>query len=207
MTVTGPGGAGKTRLAGEVAEQVAGRFADGVWLAELAPVRDPALVPAVVAAALGVREQPGMPSAAALARVLARRQVLLVLDNCEHVIGVAAGLCAGLLLAADDVRVLATSRGPLGWAGRPGTDWRRSPCLDRTRWRTRRTARRWRCSPPGPAGLTCGSRWMTEACPVVAWLVARLDGMPLAIDLAAARVEALALVEYSFDLLDEFLLF
>ena len=59
VTVTGPGGAGKTRLAGEVARQVAGRFADGVWLAELAAVRDPAQVPAVVAAALGVREQPG----------------------------------------------------------------------------------------------------------------------------------------------------
>ena len=59
VTVTGPGGAGKTRLAGQVANQVAGRFADGAWLAELAPVRDPALVPGVVAAALGVREQPG----------------------------------------------------------------------------------------------------------------------------------------------------
>ena len=90
MTVTGPGGAGKTRLAGEVARQVAARFADGVWLAELAPVRDPALVPAVVAAALGVRELPGVPAVEALARVLARRQLLLVLDNCEHVIGAAA---------------------------------------------------------------------------------------------------------------------
>jgi transcriptional regulator with XRE-family HTH domain len=90
VTVTGPGGAGKTRLAGEVANQVAGRFAEGVWLAELAPVRDPALVPAVVAAALGVREQPGVPAAGVLARVLAGRQLLLVLDNCEHVIGAAA---------------------------------------------------------------------------------------------------------------------
>ena len=61
VTVTGPGGSGKTRLAGEVARRVAGRFADGVWLVELAPVRDPAQVPAAVAAALGVREQPGMP--------------------------------------------------------------------------------------------------------------------------------------------------
>ena len=117
VTVTGPGGAGKTRLAGEVAGRVAGRFADGVWLAELAAVRDPALVPAVVAAALGVREQPGVPAAEALARVLARQQLLLVLDNCEHVIGAAAALCAGLLLACDDVRVLATSREPLRVAG------------------------------------------------------------------------------------------
>src|SRR5215472_7670132 len=109
-TVTGPGGAGKTRLAGEVARRVAGRFADGVGLVELAPVRDPALVPAVAAAALGVRERPGLRAAGVLARVLARQQLLLVLDNCEHVAGAAGELCAGLLAACDDVRVLATSR-------------------------------------------------------------------------------------------------
>jgi len=79
VTVTGPGGAGKTRLAGEVARAVASRFADGVWLAELAPVADPALIPAVVAAALGVREQPGVRAEEALARVLARQQLVLVL--------------------------------------------------------------------------------------------------------------------------------
>ena len=71
----------------------------------------------MVAAALGVREQPGVPAAEALARVLARQQLLLVLDNCEHVIGAAAELCAGLLAAADDVRILATSREPLAVAG------------------------------------------------------------------------------------------
>ena len=117
VTVAGPGGAGKTRLAGEVARAVAGRFADGAWLAELALVGDPALVAAVVAAALGVREQPGVPLAAVLPRALARQQLLLVLDNCEHVIGAAAELCAGLLGACDDVRVLATSREPLRIAG------------------------------------------------------------------------------------------
>ena len=110
VTVTGPGGAGKTRLAGEVARRAAGRFADGVWLAELAAVRDPGQVPGVVAAALGVREQPGVPVAGTLARVLARQQLLLVLDNCEHVLDAAAGLCAELLAACDDLRVLATSR-------------------------------------------------------------------------------------------------
>ena len=107
VTVTGPGGMGKTRLAGELARQVAGRFADGAWLAELAAVRDPAQVAAAVAAALGIPEQPGMPAAGALARVLAGQQLLLVLDNCEHVIEAAAQLCAGLLAACDDVRVLA----------------------------------------------------------------------------------------------------
>ena len=97
VTVTGPGGAGKTRLAGVVAKLVAGRFADGVWLAELAAVLDPAMVAPAVATALGVREQAGGPTANVLAQVLARRQLLLVLDNCEHVIEAAAGLCAGLL--------------------------------------------------------------------------------------------------------------
>jgi predicted ATPase/DNA-binding CsgD family transcriptional regulator len=195
VTVTGPGGAGKTRLAGQVARRVAGRFADGVWLAELAPVRDPALVPTVVAAALGVREQPGLPAAGVLAQVLARRQLLLVLDNCEHVIGAAAELCAGLLAACDDVRVLATSREPLRVAGEA----------------------RYRLGPlalPDPddlahaAGAEAVALFADRARqadarfaldrgtgPVVARLVARLDGLPLAIELAAARVEALGVAQ------------
>jgi transcriptional regulator with XRE-family HTH domain len=117
VTVAGPGGAGKTRLAVQVARQVAGEFADGAWLVELAAVADPAQVAAVVAAALEVREQPGLPASEALIRALARQQVLLLLDNCEHVIGAAAALCAGLLAVCDDVRVLATSREPLRVAG------------------------------------------------------------------------------------------
>jgi predicted ATPase len=117
VTVTGPGGAGKTRLASEVAKQVAGRFADGVWLAELATLRDPAQLAAVVGTALGIRDLPSVAAADALAQMLARRQLLLVLDNCEHVIGAAAELCGRLLLGADDVRVLATSREPLRIAG------------------------------------------------------------------------------------------
>jgi predicted ATPase len=88
VTVTGPGRVGKTRLAGQVAGQVAAMFTDGAWLAELAAVPDPAQV----AAALGIREQPGTPAADSLARVLAGQQLLLVLDNCEHVIGAVAEL-------------------------------------------------------------------------------------------------------------------
>jgi predicted ATPase len=191
VTVTGPGGVGKTRLAGQVAGQVAGRFTDGAWLAELAAVRDPAQVAAVVAAALGIRERPGVAAAEAVARMLAWRQLLLVLDNCEHVIGAAAELCAGLLAACDDVRVLATSREPLAVAGEA----------------------RYRLGPltlpaPGDPADAAGSESVAlfadrarradarfaldgQAGPVVARLVARLDGMPLAIELAAARVEAL----------------
>jgi class 3 adenylate cyclase len=117
VTVTGPGGSGKTRLAAEVARRMAARFADGAWVVELAPAADPGQVAAVVAACLGVREQPGVPVAEAVARVLARQQLLLVVDNCEHVIAAAAGLCAELVTACDDLRVLATSREPLRVAG------------------------------------------------------------------------------------------
>jgi non-specific serine/threonine protein kinase len=205
VTVTGPGGSGKTRLAGVVARQVSGRFADGVWLAELALVRDPALVAAVVATALGVRDQPGVPAAAALARVLGRQQLLLVLDNCEHVIGAAAGLCAGLLAAADDIRVLATSREPLQVAGE--ARYRLAPM---------------RLQGPGDADIgdseavalfadrarqvDPGFTLDGQTGPGVARLVARLDGVPLAIELAAARVEALGVAQLLDRIDDRFVL-
>ena len=151
MTVTGPGGVGKTRLAGEVAEQVAARFADGAWLVELAPVRDPAQVPAAVAAALGVREQPGCRRQRRWPRVLARLQLLLVLDNCEHVIGAAAELCGGLLQACDDLQILATSREPLAVRG-GGAVPAGAAAGARPGRAGRGGRRRWRCSPTGPGG-------------------------------------------------------
>jgi predicted ATPase/DNA-binding CsgD family transcriptional regulator len=193
VTVTGPGGVGKTRLAGEVARRVAGWLADGVWLVELAPVRDPAHVPGLLAAVLGIREQPGVPATEALVRGLGSQQVLLVLDNCEHVIGTAAQLCAELLAVCDDVRVLATSREPLRIAGEA----------------------RYRLEPlalPGGPDDAGGSEAVAlfadrahavdarftldgQSGPAVAGLVTRLDGMPLAIELAAARVEALGVAQ------------
>ena len=206
VTVTGPGGAGKTRLAGQVAGLVAGRFADGAWLAELAAVRDPAQVVVVVAAALGIPEQPGVAAAGALARVLAGQQLLLVLDNCEHVIGAAAELCAGLLAACDDVRVLATSREPLAVAGEaryrlgplalpgPGDGAGAAGCESVALFADR--ARR-----ADPRFVIDG-----ESRPVVGRLVARLDGMPLAIELAAARVEALGVAQLLDRIEDRFAL-
>jgi len=206
VTVTGPGGAGKTRLAGEVARRIADRFADGAWLVELAPIQDPAQVAAVVAAALGVREQPGAPAAEAVAQVLARQQLLLVVDNCEHLVGAAAELCAGLLTACDDVRVLATSREPLAVAGevryrlgpldlaRPDEadvgDWSEAVTLfvDRAR------------------GADAHFTVDDKAAAAVARLVQRLDGMPLAIELAAARVEALGVTPLLDRLDDRFAL-
>ena len=189
VTVTGPGGVGKTRLAGAVAGRVAPRFADGVWLVELATVRDPARAAPAVAVTLGVREQPGVPAAEAVARVLARRQLLLVLDNCEHVIGAAAELCAGLLQACDDVRVLATSREPLRIAGEAACRLEPLPVPGKgddiaAAEAVALFADRARAADAGFA-LTGQNR------ADVARLVGRLDGMPLAIELAAARVEAL----------------
>jgi non-specific serine/threonine protein kinase len=191
VTVTGPGGSGKTRVAGEVATRVAGRYADGIWLSELAAVTDPALVASMVAIALGVRELPGVPAAETLARALGRQQLLLVLDNCEHVIGAAAGLCAELLRAGDDVRILATSREPLRVAAE--ANYRLCPL-----------------TLPGGDDLADAAECEAvtlftdrarqadvhfvlnqETLAAVAQLVTRLDGMPLAIELAAARVEAL----------------
>ena len=206
VTVTGPGGVGKTRLAGEVARRVAARFADGVWLVELAAVQEPALVPAAVAVALGLRQPPGMSIVQSLAKALARRQLLVALDNCEHVAEAAARLCGALLPAADDVRILATSREPVGIAGEA----------------------RYRVPPltlpglPGPAEAA-GSEAVAlfadrarqadphfvlsgETGPVVARLVARLDGMPLAIELAAARVESLGVAQLLERLDDRFAL-
>ena len=191
VTVTGPGGAGKTRLAAQVARQVAGRFADGAWLVELGPVADPAQVAVVVAAALGVREQIGQSMDQALARTLARQQVLLLLDNCEHVIGAAAAMCAGLLAACDDVRVLATSREPLRVAGE--ARYRLAsldlPDLDDPAEAARAEAVALFADRARDADAHFTLDDQTG--PAVARLVTRLDGMPLAIELAAAQVEAL----------------
>jgi predicted ATPase/DNA-binding CsgD family transcriptional regulator len=195
VTVTGPGGAGKTRLAGEVARRAAGRFADGVWLAELAAVREPAQVAAVVATALGVRDLPAVATADALARALARRQLLLVLDNCEHVIGAAAELCGRLLLGADDVRVLATSREPLRIAGevrsRLGPLQLPDPANPADPDRSEAVALFADRARVADASFALDD----ETRPAVARLVTRLDGMPLAIELAAARVEALGVTQ------------
>jgi predicted ATPase len=191
VTVTGPGGSGKTRLAGEVARRVAGRFADGVWLVELAPVQDPDLVPAVVAAALGVREQPGAPVAGTLAQVLARQQLLLVLDNCEHVLDAAAGLCAELVAACDDLRVLATSREALRVAGE--ARYRLGPLTvpDPSEQAEAATTEAVALFADRARQADAHFALDGQTGPLVARLVARLDGMPLAIELAAARTEAL----------------
>ena len=125
LTLTGTGGSGKTRLALEVARDLVGAYPDGAWLVELAPLSDPALVPQAVAAALGVREQPGHPLTETLSNHLGSKRTLLVLDNCEHLIEACARLVDALLNSCSGLRILATSREALGVAGE--TNWPLSP--------------------------------------------------------------------------------
>ncbi|MFC4035229.1 BTAD domain-containing putative transcriptional regulator [Streptomyces polygonati] len=196
VTITGPGGTGKTRLSQEAGDRVAGRWADGVWYAELAPVSDPRTLPEAVISSLGLRDtllHTGSAAEAAiaaetkakdparqLADYCAGRDLLLVLDNCEHVIDAAATLTELLLASCPGVSVLATSREPLGVPGelvRPLDPLPDPPAL-------RLLADRGAAARPG---------FSVEDDPVAcAELCRRLDGLPLAIELAAARLRSMS---------------
>jgi predicted ATPase/DNA-binding CsgD family transcriptional regulator len=189
LTLTGPGGVGKTRLALAVADDVAGSFADGVIWVDLAPLADLTLVPAAVAAAVGVVPTPQGSLVDDLARMLRPRQSLLLLDNCEHLLAGAADLVGTLLTRCPAVQVLATSRAPLRIRGEqllpiqplplPGTDERSAVRLQGND-AVRLFAARARAVRPAFAldDRNAGT---------VAALCRRLDGLPLALELAAAR--------------------
>jgi predicted ATPase len=117
VTLTGVGGAGKSRLALQAAGDLLKEYADGAWLVELAPLSEPERVPSAVASGLAIPEDPHRPLAETLAEQLQSRQLLLVVDNCEHVLATCADLLASLLSAAPGLRVVATSREGLGVPG------------------------------------------------------------------------------------------
>jgi predicted ATPase len=117
LTLTGSGGCGKSRLALQVAADLLEESPDGVWLVELAAFADPSLVPQAVASALGVREEPGRPLTETLADYLKPRTLLLVLDNCEHLLAACAQLAEGLLRSCPSLRMLTSSREGLGIGG------------------------------------------------------------------------------------------
>jgi predicted ATPase/class 3 adenylate cyclase/DNA-binding CsgD family transcriptional regulator len=207
LTLTGPGGTGKTRLALQAAAEVGPAYPDGVWLVELATLADPALVPQAVAAAVGVREEPGRPLTATLADALRPKRTLLLLDNCEHLLDASARLADALLRACPDLRVLATSREALGIGGE-------------TAWLVPSLALPDPDRPPPPEAL---SRYeavalfvdralavqpafrVTDAnAPAVARVCARLDGIPLALELAAAHVRVLPVEQLLGRLEDRF---
>jgi predicted ATPase/transcriptional regulator with XRE-family HTH domain len=192
VTLTGPGGCGKTRLALEAAAALGAEYRDGARLVDLAALADPALVPQAVATALGVREEPNRPLAVTLRDALRPRHLLLVLDNCEHLRGACAVLATGLLQTCAALCILATSRQALGIAGEVvrqvsplpvppeaplGEAYDRYPAV-------RLFADRAAAAAPGFA-LT------PQNAPAVAEVCRRLDGLPLALELAAARARGL----------------
>ncbi len=199
VTLIGPGGCGKTRLAQQTAEELVGQFPDGVWEVELAPLADGALLPRAVAAVLNVREDRERAMADALVDALRGKELLLFLDNCEHLVTDAARLVERLLRECPRVRILATSREPLGVPGEvpwplppmavppvpgPGRGAPRTPEQALRYESVRLFAERAAAAHPGFA--------LTEAAvPAVSQICRRLDGIPLAIELAAARVRAL----------------
>jgi predicted ATPase/DNA-binding CsgD family transcriptional regulator len=181
VTLCGPGGAGKTRLALAVAERVGPAYPGGVFLAELADVADPHLVPSCLASALSVRERPDAGVVASLTEAIGGDRLLLVLDNCEHLADACAEVAAALLLACPDVRLLPTSRQSLGVPGELA--WRLNPLS--TDEAARLFLERARTFQPGFA--------LTERnAPAVARICELTEGIPLAIELAAGRLTALA---------------
>jgi predicted ATPase/class 3 adenylate cyclase len=193
LTLTGVGGCGKTRLALEVAAAQLERLEHGVWLVELAPLADPEGVTRAVAAALGIREVTGRPILETLCDQLAPQQLLLCLDNCEHVLGACASLVDALLRACPRLRVLATSREGLGIGGELIFA---VPSLTRPE-AERLFVERARFSRPGFAVTP-------EDAAAVAQICERLDGIPLALELAAARVRVLSVAELAEKLSDRF---
>jgi predicted ATPase/transcriptional regulator with XRE-family HTH domain len=207
ITLTGVGGSGKTRLAVQVAAELLSAFADGVWFVELAATSSPALVPRTVAGALSVREMEHAPILDTLLGFLRRKSLLLILDNCEHLIDACAALAHRLLTACPDLHILATSREPLRIAGE----------------------RRWQVQPlavPDLGGAvsfealagTAAVRLFVERAQAidaeftlteanaasVAQICARLDGIPLAIELAASRIGVLTAAQIAERLEDDF---
>ena len=182
VTLTGAGGAGKTRLAVEIAARIAPEFPNGVWYVDLAPITYPAVVRVTVARALGLPDQPGRSTMDTLLRFVADRQLLILLDNCEHLLDASAELVVALLAGAPALTVLATSREPIGVTGE--ATWR-VPSLSVADAAIELFADRARLA---QAGFTVSS----HNAAAVAEICGRLDGMPLAIELAAARVRSLS---------------
>jgi non-specific serine/threonine protein kinase len=207
VTLTGTGGVGKTRLALQVGAALLDAFPDGAWLVELAPLADPALVPRTVAAAVGVREEPGREVREALVAALRQRQLLLVLDNCEHLLEACAGLADALLRGCLGVRLLVASREALGVAGEVSfrVPSLALPALEQ-RVRSAQIARSEAAQlfvERAQAALPSFTLTAQNA-QAVAQVCTGLDGIPLALELAAARVKGLTVEHLASRLQDRF---
>jgi len=205
VTLTGVGGCGKTRLALQVAADLQAALPGGAWLAELAPITDPGVVPQAVAAALGIQDTSAAPLVDTLLTWLGRQPLLLVLDNCEHLVDACAELAERLLSSCPSLRLLATSREPLQVAGE--RQWRvpalAAPELDEAVALAELAAY--------PAvqlfvvraqAVAPGFRLTEANAATIGQVCARLEGLPLALELAAARARVLA-IEQILDRLDD----
>lgn len=194
VTLTGAGGAGKTRLAVESAARVAADFSDGVWYVDLAPITIPEVAPVTVARTLGLPDQPGRSTMDLLVRFFGDKKILLLLDNCEHLLDACGAMVVELLAACPRLTILATSREPLGLPGE--LSWR-VPSLSLADEAIELFIDRARRARPEFV-VTEENRALLEQ------ICERLDGMPLAIELAAARVRALSLHQIVDSLHDRF---
>lgn len=209
LTLTGPGGSGKTRLALQVAVELIDEYPDGVWVLQLASLADPALIPQAALGALGLRADPPHPPLDTLVDSLRPKHLLLILDNCEHLVEAAAQLAEDLLHACPRVQVLATSRetlraeGETVWAvpplGLPARTADRWPALERlTQYEAVRLFIERAVAADGTFRVTNANA------PAVAEICHRLDGIPLAIELAASRVNVLTAEQIEARLGDRF---
>jgi predicted ATPase/DNA-binding winged helix-turn-helix (wHTH) protein len=205
LTLVGTGGIGKTRLAMQVAAEVIAAYRDGAWLADLAPLSDPALVPSAVARVLDVREVAGQSLIETLRSQIKARQLLLLLDNCEHLSQACALLADTMLRGAAQLTIIATSREPLAVAGEqtfslsalslpePAAN---NETVERSE-AVQLFVERAQKQQPGFALTTARARVVAEVC-------IRLDGIPLALELAAARLRSMSIEQINGRLSDRF---
>ncbi|HEY5325174.1 MAG TPA: hypothetical protein VIK58_20275, partial [Caldimonas sp.] len=205
LTLLGMGGLGKTRLSLQAAAEQIHDFPDGVWFLDLAPISDPGLIVSETAQVLGVREEPGRPLLQTVCAHLKNRRTLLILDNCEHVIKASAQMASAILKVAPHVRLLASSREPLHSPGEQCYPVLPLPVPargDGLEALARSTAVRLFVD---RAQLHKPSFVLNEReAPVVAELVARLEGIPLALELAAARIRSLSVADINARLKDRY---
>jgi predicted ATPase/DNA-binding CsgD family transcriptional regulator len=214
VTLTGPGGCGKTRLALQVALEAGSAYADGAWLVELAALTNPELLPQTIATVLGVREETGHSWLQSLIDHLRTRQVLLLLDNCEHLVEACAQLCAALLTDCPEIRLLTTSRevlrvpGEAVWLVPPLSlpelqPWR-SPDTEREAFLVYEQSEAIQLFAARAVAASNAFTLTVQNASWVADICRRLDGLPLAIELAAARIRAFSVREIAERLDDRF---
>lgn len=207
LTVSGAGGAGKTSLTLRVAPELLDSFAHGIWFVDLAPLSNPSLIVQQVMNVLGIREEEGLPLTQTLIAYLRHRNMILILDNCEHLLPDVSHLAEALLLGAPQLKILATSREPLGVAGEAvwwippltSPDPQEPPDLDAL---VQYEAVKLFMS--RAAAVRPEFELTEQNAPAVAHICAHLDGMPLAIELAAARMKVLKVEEIAARLGDRF---